>query len=70
MQVVLDNGVVSNDLKTVLKKWQTEFCNLLNVEPLSSNVDSTDNLTDQPACCNDFLDCNTYYYSRGYEGCR
>ena len=32
VQVVLDNGDVSNDMKTVLKKWQTEFCNLLNVE--------------------------------------
>jgi len=24
----------------------------------SSNVDNTDDLTDKPACCNDFLDCN------------
>ena len=32
MQVVLDDGSITNDVKIVLVKWQKEFSNLLNVE--------------------------------------
>ncbi|KAH3861086.1 hypothetical protein DPMN_024014 [Dreissena polymorpha] len=30
MQVVLEDGTVSDDVKIVLAKWQHDFCTLLN----------------------------------------
>ena len=39
LEVKLDDGSVSDDLQTVLKKWQADFSNLLN--PVTINDDDT-----------------------------
>ena len=41
MQVVLDDGSICEDVKTVLNKWQNDFCKLLNVD---TDVQVEDNI--------------------------
>jgi len=38
MQVVLENGTVSDNVKTVLAKWQKDFCLLLNTDTVVNNA--------------------------------
>ena len=48
MQVVLEDGSVSDDVKTVLLKWQNEFSALLNAggDVNNTGTDNTRNITD------------------------
>lgn len=44
MQVVLDDDSICNAVKIVLKKWQDDFCSLLNVDSvINVERDSTFN---------------------------
>ena len=49
MQVVLDNGEISDDVKTVLSLWRHDFGNLLNTNNeaiIVENFDSIENVLD------------------------
>ncbi len=45
MEVLLDNGTLSNNVKDVLRKWEHDFSNLLNVSSTEIH-DSVSNVTD------------------------
>jgi hypothetical protein len=56
LQVMLDNGDITGDLKTVLNKWKTDFSSLYNANSTVYNTDFrcnenvTDSLLDNDLC--------------------